>query len=65
MSQVSANDIEPRVVKVIAESLCVEPEDVSMQSNLINDLGAESIDFLDIMFRLEKELDLIFTLRVF
>lgn len=58
MSQVSANDIEPRVVKVIAESLCVEPEDVSMQSNLINDLGAESIDFLDIMFRLEKEFDI-------
>lgn len=58
MSEVSSTSVEPRVIKVIAESLCVEPEDVSMESNLINDLGAESIDFLDIMFRLEKEFDI-------
>lgn len=58
MSEVSSANVEPRVIKVIAESLCVEPEDVSMESNLINDLGAESIDFLDIMFRLEKEFDI-------
>ena len=44
--------------KVIAESLCVDLDDVTRQSNLIKDLGAESIDFLDIMFRLEKEFDI-------
>lgn len=58
MSQISAEQVDQRVMKVIAESLCVEPEGVSMESNLINDLGAESIDFLDIMFRLEKEFDI-------
>lgn len=58
MSQVSPTDIELRVRKVIAESLCVEEGDVSRNSNLIKDLGAESIDFLDIMFRLEKEFDI-------
>lgn len=58
MSQVSPTDIELRVRKVIAESLCVETDDVSRGSNLIKDLGAESIDFLDIMFRLEKEFDI-------
>ena len=50
-------DLDLRVRKVIAESLCVDLEDVKLDSNLMNDLGAESIDFLDIMFRLEKEFD--------
>ncbi len=58
MSQNAAQDVELRCRKVIAESLCVELEDVSLQSNLIKDLGAESIDFLDIMFRLEKEFEI-------
>lgn len=47
--------VDLRVRKVIAESLCVDLEDVSLKASLIKDLGAESIDFLDIMFRLEKE----------
>jgi acyl carrier protein len=50
-----AEDIEQRVRKVIAESLCVEVDEVKPDATLIGDLGAESIDFLDIMFRLEKE----------
>jgi acyl carrier protein len=54
-TEVSAAEIEARVRKVIAESLCVELSEVQPNSSLINDLGAESIDFLDIMFRLEKE----------
>lgn len=58
MTGQSANDVNLRVRKVIAESLCVELEDVTLASTLINDLGAESIDFLDIMFRLEKEFEI-------
>ena len=57
MSEQASTDVALRVRKVIAESLCVELDEVSVNSNLINDLGAESIDFLDIMFRLEKEFD--------
>ena len=57
MSEQASNDVALRVRKVIAESLCVELDEVQVNSNLINDLGAESIDFLDIMFRLEKEFD--------
>jgi acyl carrier protein len=44
-----------RVRKVIAEALYVDQEAVQPQSSLMKDLGAESIDFLDIVFRLEKE----------
>ena len=55
MTIIDVSDISLRVRKVIAESLCIEVEEVTPSSLLIKDLGAESIDFLDIMFRLEKE----------
>src|SRR5690606_8688506 len=58
LSGTATGDVELRVRKVIAESLCVDLEDVTLQASLIGDLGAESIDFLDIMFRLEKEFDI-------
>ncbi len=44
-----------RVRGVVAEALYLDAEEVQAKSNLMKDLGAESIDFLDIMFRLEKE----------
>lgn len=47
-----------RVRAVIADALYVDLEQVEPQANLMADLGAESIDFLDIMFRLEKEFNI-------
>lgn len=44
-----------RVRKIIAEALYLESEEVTPDASLMKDLGAESIDFLDIIFRLEKE----------
>ena len=44
-----------RVVRVLVESLNVGEDEVSPQATLQGDLGAESIDFLDIVFRLERE----------
>ncbi len=58
MANYSSADVEVKVRSIVADSLCVDLEDVSLKSNLIRDLGAESIDFLDIMFRLEKEFDI-------
>jgi acyl carrier protein len=43
------------VISVISQALKVEETKVSLNSSLVKDLGAESIDFLDIVFRLEKE----------
>ncbi len=42
------------VRETLVEALAVEPEEVSEDASLQGDLGAESIDFLDIVFRLEK-----------
>jgi acyl carrier protein len=43
-----------KVRQVLVDALGVDEEEVQPQSRLVADLGAESIDFLDIVFRLEK-----------
>ena len=47
--------VQDRVRAVIADALYLEPAEVRSDASLVKDLGAESIDFLDIIFRLEKE----------
>ena len=57
MASYVAPEIHARVVRVLVESLAVEEESVTPLATLHGDLGAESIDFLDIVFRLEREFD--------
>ena len=47
--------IFPQVQAIVADVLVVDEEEVSLKSRLIADLGAESIDFLDLVFQLERE----------
>ena len=44
-----------KVQDIIADALYVDQDEVTREASLMKDLGAESIDFLDIIFRLEKE----------
>ena len=48
------DEILKNVKGIIAQALKVDESKVVPSSSLIKDLGAESIDFLDIVFRLEK-----------
>src|SRR3954453_20451365 len=48
-------DIHAKVASILAASLGVDEDDVIPSATLQGDLGAESIDFLDIVFRLERE----------
>ncbi len=50
--------VYPKVREIIADVLVIDEEEVSLNSRLIADLGAESIDFLDLVFQLEKEFDI-------
>ncbi len=43
-----------KVRDVLIDALGVDEEEVTPEARLVADLGAESIDFLDIVFRLEK-----------
>ena len=43
-----------RVVDAFCEALGLDPDEIEKTSLVIDDLGAESLDFLDIAFRLER-----------
>ena len=50
----SRDEIVKQVKEVLVDALGVDDDEVTSNAVLIGDLGAESIDFLDIVFRLEK-----------
>jgi len=47
-------DVFAKVKETLVEALSVDDEEIKSDATLMGDLGAESIDFLDIVFRLEK-----------
>jgi len=54
----SAEEILKKVQETLVDALGVDDDEVTPTATLIGDLGAESIDFLDIVFRLEKNFDI-------
>jgi len=57
---ISHDDIFQKVKEVLVDALGVDDDEVRPNARLMADLGAESIDFLDIVFRLEKT----FTIKI-
>jgi len=53
----SRDEIFQEVQEVLIDALGVDDDEVTSDATLMGDLGAESIDFLDIVFRLEKAFD--------
>ena len=54
ITKTEVDAVYPTVAKTIADALGCDLEEVKPDASLINDLGAESIDFLDLVFRLER-----------
>src|SRR5262249_17576322 len=54
-SMLVTEEIHARVARVLTEILNVDEGDITPSASLRGDLGAESIDFLDILFQLERE----------
>jgi acyl carrier protein len=54
MAKLPKEEIFEKVRQALVDALSVEEEDVTEQATLTGDLQAESIDILDIVFRLEK-----------
>ncbi len=52
------DEIFEKVQTALVDALGVDEDEVTPDSTLTGDLGAESIDFLDIVFRLEKAFDI-------
>jgi acyl carrier protein len=51
-------EVYEKVKETLVDALGVDEEEVTPQATLTGDLGAESIDFLDIVFRLEKSFNI-------
>jgi acyl carrier protein len=61
-------EIYTRVKRCIEDTLALEPERAAKMdrtTNLVDDLGAESLDFLDLLFRLEDEFGIVLPQREF
>ena len=54
ISQAEIDAVFPKVAQIVSDALGCELDEVKPASSLIEDLDAESIDFLDLVFRLEK-----------
>ena len=50
--------VEDRVVNIVAEQHGVEKEKITRESNFVNDLGADSLDTVELVMELEEEFDI-------
>ena len=51
-------NVEQRVKKIVAEQLGVNEADVKAESSFVNDLGADSLDTVELVMELEEEFDI-------
>ncbi len=51
------SDIAERVKKIIVEQLSVKEEEVKPQASLMDDLGADSLDTVELVMAFEEEFD--------
>ncbi|MBI4369410.1 MAG: acyl carrier protein [Elusimicrobia bacterium] len=50
-----SNDVEARVKKIIVEQLGVDAAEVTIGAHFVNDLGADSLDTVELVMALEEE----------
>ena len=47
--------MEQKIIELIAEKLCKKPEQVTLTSRLVEDLGADSLDVVELIMAFEDE----------
>lgn len=52
-----ANEIEVRVKKIVIEQLGVKEEEVTADASFVDDLGADSLDTVELVMALEEEFE--------
>lgn len=53
-----ANEIEAKVTAIIVEKLGVDEEEITREASFTNDLGADSLDTVELIMEFEKEFDI-------
>lgn len=51
------SNTEERVIKIVAEQLGVKEEDVKIEASFVEDLGADSLDTVELVMALEEEFE--------
>jgi acyl carrier protein len=54
----TVNDVEERVKKIVVEQLGVDKEQVTHEASFVDDLGADSLDTVELVMALEEEFDI-------
>lgn len=54
----SGNDVEKRVIDIIARELGVSVDDIKLDSTFVDDLGADSLDIVELVMKFEDEFSL-------
>jgi acyl carrier protein len=52
------SDVQSKVVSIIVDKLGVAPEEVTDGASFVNDLGADSLDTVELIMEFEKEFDI-------
>lgn len=52
------SDIESKIKQIVVEQLGVKEEDVKAESSFIDDLGADSLDTVELVMALEEEFEI-------
>ena len=50
--------VEERVIEIVAEQLGVDKEKITRETHFVNDLGADSLDTVELVMELEEEFDI-------
>jgi acyl carrier protein len=54
----TAADMKKRIVEIIATQLGIDQADVTPEANVVDDLGADSLDVVELVMALEEEFNL-------
>lgn len=57
MTMMKTNEIEGRVKKIVVEQLGVKEEEVTTDASFVDDLGADSLDTVELVMALEEEFE--------
>lgn len=50
--------VEERVIDIVAEQVGVDKDKITRESHFVNDLGADSLDIVEMIMELEEEFDI-------
>lgn len=58
MKNLAENSIKERLKKILAKELKIDCEDITDNSHIVNDIGVESAEMINLLYNIETEFDI-------